>query len=190
MKKGLSYWIGSKLYLALTNECNSVTKLAARGPNFPWAKTFEPLSRGYEPSAQEVFDAVDSAFKNGKIAVGSMESDEISIAGLGEPLLRLDTLLRATELIKEKYHGVPLRLKTNGLIPSVKSAAIVKSLKNAGIDQMSVTLMTDNPKQFDEIMAPQGASFSDVCAFIIACSEAGMHAFASYLLKRYLCTIS
>lgn len=189
MKKGLSYWIGNKLYLALTNECNSVTKLAARGPNFPWAKTFEPLSHGYEPSAQEVFAAVDSAFKDGKIAVGSMESDEISIAGLGEPLLRLETLLRATELIKEKYHGVPLRLKTNGLIPSIKSASIVKSLKDAGIDQLSVTLMTDNPKKFDEIMKPQGASFSDVCAFIIACSEAGTHIIASLLLSQFLCNI-
>ncbi len=37
---------------------------------------------------------------------------------------------------------------------------------------MSISLLTDNPKQYQDIMKPKNnLSFSDLCAFIIACSE-------------------
>lgn len=118
MIPGLSYWIRNKLYISLTNECISLSPISLRGPSFvmPNDSLFQPLFR--EPTAHEVVEEIDNAFNSGKINITSMDSDEITFAGLGEPLLRLDTLAEAAKLIKQKRHGVPLRLKTNGLVPS------------------------------------------------------------------------
>ena len=46
------------MYVALTNECNSVTLIASRGPSFkmPVSSGFVPLDNGKEPGAQHVFD--------------------------------------------------------------------------------------------------------------------------------------
>lgn len=39
---------------------------------------------------------------------------------------------------------------------------------------ISIALQCDNPKQYTEIMKPQGGTgFTDVCSFIVACVEAG-----------------
>jgi MoaA/NifB/PqqE/SkfB family radical SAM enzyme len=54
-----------------------------------------------------------------------MESEEITFAGMGEPLLRLNTLSNAAILIKDKRHGVPLRVKTNGLILAKDSSKVM-----------------------------------------------------------------
>ena len=115
---GLSYWIRNKLYISLTNECISLSPISLRGPSFimPKDSLFQPLTR--EPTALEVVEVIDAAFDSGKINVSSIDSDEITFAGLGEPLLRLETLAEAIKLIKQKRHGVPIRLKTNGLINS------------------------------------------------------------------------
>ena len=171
--KGLSYYIQGKLYISLTNKCNSASVLACRGPSFPFAKTFALLPSSFEPKPLEIFAEVDNAFLDGKISVSSMESDEVTFAGYGEPLLRLEALLESCSLIKEKYHGVPLRLKTNGLI-SGSCSEVAQRLMSAGIDQVSISLNADNPKLYSEIMQPSdGLSFANVCNFVAACSEAG-----------------
>jgi len=114
--KGLTYWLRNKMYVALTNECNSLSPLALRGPSFvmPPESKFQSLER--EPTPVEIFAAVEKAFDDGKINVSSMNSDEVTFAGIGEPLLRLDALVESSKLIKLKRHGLPLRLKTNGLV--------------------------------------------------------------------------
>lgn len=114
--RGLTYVLRNKLYIALTNQCISASPLQLRGPSFqlPASANFHPLEA--EPSSDEVFKAVDDAFTNGLIGVSSMDSDVITFAGIGEPLLRLDTLHQASTQIFEHRHGAQLRVKTNGLI--------------------------------------------------------------------------
>jgi TatD family-associated radical SAM protein len=172
--RGASYWLRNKLYLSLTNECNSLSPIALRGPSFKLPETsgFQLLDN--EPTANDIFDIVDSSFELGKISVGSMESDEITFAGCGEPLLRLETLIESAKLIKDKRHGVPLRVKTNGLIHSSKCNIVASALYEAGIDQISICLISDNPTQYAKIMQPIDGTFSDVCSFTIACVEAGI----------------
>jgi hypothetical protein len=52
--KGLTYWLGNNFYVSLTNRCNSVSLLAARGPGFemPSESGFCELPADYEPTAQ------------------------------------------------------------------------------------------------------------------------------------------
>ena len=120
MMKGVSYYLKGRLYLGLTNQCNSNTFMSLRGPSFkmPIESNFYPLSPNFEPNGIDIFNIVNEAFDDNKISVSSMDSDEITFAGLGEPLLRLNTLIEASKLILEKRHGAKLRVKTNGLILS------------------------------------------------------------------------
>jgi TatD family-associated radical SAM protein len=105
--------------------------------------------------------------------VSSTESDEVTFAGQGEPLLRYDTICEAAVLIKMKRHGVPLRLKTNGLVTSSTCPQIVSGLRQAGFSQLTVHLAADNPKQYMELMKPtMDLNFGDVCSFILAAVEA------------------
>mmetsp|Transcript_30092 Transcript_30092/g.50321 ORF Transcript_30092/g.50321 Transcript_30092/m.50321 type:complete len:219 (-) Transcript_30092:110-766(-) len=175
--RGVRYIVRNKLYLAVTNECNSVSPIALRGPSFqmPESSKFAPLMDDYEPRAADLFKVVDDAFEDGTVSVDSMESDAISIAGLGEPLLRLPVITDAARMIKEKRHGAQLRVKTNGLVLSKDAAFVADSLKTSGVSCISISLTSDNPKQYNEIMKPLGpATFRDTCAFVIACVEAGL----------------
>lgn len=124
---GLTYWLHNKLYLAVTNRTISLSPIQLRGPSFilPPSSKFEPLHGDFEPSAQDLFDAVDNAYEDGLVEVNSMKSDEITFAGMGEPLLRTDTIEQAAKLIKEARHGVPLRIKTNGLIPARQASEVI-----------------------------------------------------------------
>lgn len=52
---------------------------------------------------------------------------------------------------------------------------VAQSLKSSGIKHLSVSLMADTPKQYAEIMQPQGKlTFGDVCNFVVCATEAGL----------------
>eukprot|EP00966_Prymnesium_polylepis_P109130 2525303-Prymnesium_polylepis.1 len=92
---GVGYWLGRNLYLGLTNECNARTLVELRGPGFcmPAASGFAPLPRGYEPAAAELL-----AFAEEEAGCGP-PPDAVVFAGVGEPLLRLETLTEASRLL-------------------------------------------------------------------------------------------
>lgn len=175
--KGMTYWLRSKLYVALTNENVSIPSIILRGPSFqmPESAQFQLLEKDREPTAKEIFEAVDDAFDKELVIQNSMESDDVSFAGYGDPLLRLDVLTEAAKMIKEKRHGASLRVRTNGLISSKSSPEVAALLKSSGIDKMSISLLADSPGAFQKVLAPtNNLGFQDVCAFIIACNEAGL----------------
>jgi TatD family-associated radical SAM protein len=169
--KGLTYFVKGRLYLAVTNQCNTANSITVRGPGFAWGKEFIKLHM-FEPSPEMLSTAVVDAFKSGKLQ--SESEEEITFAGFGEPLLRYDTVCEAAELIKDHQKSVSLRIKTNGLILPARRTDIVSLLKRSGIDKMAIALQTDNAAQYAEIMKPQEGGFDDVCAFISACAEEGL----------------
>jgi molybdenum cofactor biosynthesis enzyme MoaA len=67
-------------------------------------------------------------------------------------------------------------VKTNGLVLGKECTFLAAKLKKAGIDQISIALQSDCPKQYEQLMRPiAGAgSFGDVCSFVMACAEAGL----------------
>lgn len=198
--QGLKYILRGRLYLSLTNVSNTAGPLTLRGPSFrmPSESGFAPLPEGVVPSADNLFQAVDEAFDSGVVAVADMESEDITFAGAGEPLLQLETLTRAAEMIKERRHGASLRVKSNGLVTSSDCPEVAQLLKDAGISKISIALTSENPQQYQQIMKPSfpiraslrsveeyessgaggaggaGCGFGDVCAMVIACAEAGL----------------
>ena len=175
--KGVSYWLRNKLYLSLTNRTvSAATPLSLRGPSFvmPKESDFAPLPEGFEPTAASLVEVVEQSFAEGRINVDSMRSDEVSFAGLGEPLLRLDCIEEVVRAVRESRHGARFRVKTSGLVLSRDAAEVSARLKDCGVKMVSIALLADSPKLYEEIVQPtNGAGFGDVCSFTIACLEAG-----------------
>jgi hypothetical protein len=116
------------MYIAVTNATNSLSPLELRGAKFsmPPSSNFSLLH--FEPDALNINEAVNEAFESGEIKVTSMESEEITFAGFGETLLRVDVVRYAASMIKQNRHGASLRIKTNGLIESKKCARVCEYL--------------------------------------------------------------
>jgi pyruvate-formate lyase-activating enzyme len=104
------------------------------------------------------------------------EIESIVLSGEGEPTLRLDDMLKLVDDLKNSSDGgMPqIRLTSNGLVSSPKS--VVEQLKACGIASLSVALMTADPAQYEELMAPIGPSsgHSQVCHFIEHAINAGL----------------
>lgn len=159
-----------------------MSPVALRGPSFtmPAQSGFSMLmdeqgDEDAEPNCSDIFEAVDKAFDTGRVSVSSMESEPITFAGFGEPLLRTDCICDAVRQIKDSRHGAIFRIKTNGLIRSADGLSTALKLQEAGIDKISVSLISENPTQYQQIMQPKnGATFSDVCSFVMTCAEIGL----------------
>lgn len=52
---------------------------------------------------------------------------------------------------------------------------VVNNLKTSGIRLVTVSLLSDSPKQYSDIAKPiNGANFGDVCNFVSSCAGAGL----------------
>eukprot|EP00242_Pyramimonas_sp_CCMP2087_P003993 CAMPEP_0198213882 /NCGR_PEP_ID=MMETSP1445-20131203/35109_1 /TAXON_ID=36898 /ORGANISM="Pyramimonas sp., Strain CCMP2087" /LENGTH=212 /DNA_ID=CAMNT_0043888735 /DNA_START=117 /DNA_END=755 /DNA_ORIENTATION=- len=170
--RGLAYTLRNTVYVALTNECNSVTLIASRGPSFkmPVSSGFVHLDNGKEPGAQHVFDVVEDAWREGK-----EPPEGVVFAGVGEPLLRLDVLKESAKRIKAKRQGIQLRLNSNGLVPAKESARMAAELFACGVEAASVSLTTADPEQYAILMQPtNGCGHADVCTFVTRLVENGV----------------
>jgi hypothetical protein len=121
-----SYWLKGKLYINVTNRLVCKPPMALRGPKFhlPLNSGFASLQDGFEPSAEQIFDEVDNFVSSGKVKVDSMRADPVTFAGNGEPLLCIDVITEAARLIKESRHGLPLRVRTSGLVDSNSAESV------------------------------------------------------------------
>lgn len=200
---GLTYFLGNALYVALTNRPRGLALAASRGPSFamPTASGFQPEALDdKEPTSLDVVSAVVHAYatdsrKANKILKrndGGEVDPGIVFAGLGDPLLRLDTLLEAAAAIRDEVPGVAIRVSTNGLVDPATCSLTASRLRDAHIDEVTVALNAADPATYQAFMltppsydAPYfataaeavgdvaGASFGDACAFIAALAEGG-----------------
>ena len=123
---------------------------------------------GGEPAAAELVGLVQQFYAVGGADVSDMGDGDagVSFAGLGEPLLRLDTLLEAVRGVKETNHGVPFRVVTNGLVDA--PADVAGALKGAGVGRVSIALMAHMPPLYDALMAPQSTVFVSIPSLLDA----------------------
>ncbi len=92
---------------------------------------------------------------------------EVVFCGFGEPLERLSCLLEVTGWIK-KYSGKVVRVDTNGqgyLLNNRKD--VVKELKKAGVDKVSVSLNAHDKATYNQVCKPEFENaFEKVLEFI------------------------
>lgn len=173
-----AYWLGrNRLYLQVTNRVpNGITTLyKARGPGFKLSENFTPITK--EPTEDELAAIVENAYEHDERKIkgagtGMGEGDEgVVFAGIGEPLLRLDVILRAMDLIKERRHGVPLCLNTTGHGVDDITASVTQ-MKEAGLDKVSVFIPSANPQEYGKLMG--GNSMGKPCEFLSVCVDQGI----------------
>jgi TatD family-associated radical SAM protein len=150
-----AYPFGENLYINLTNRCwNDCQFCLRRGSNgvgghYLWLKK--------EPSVQDVVGQMGSLKDYG----------EIVFCGFGEPMMRLDTLLKVAAYCKE--YGKSVRIDTSGLANLYYGEDITPRLEGL-VDTVSISLNATNARDYEAICYPQ---FGEE-------SYEGMLAFAHY----------
>jgi len=80
---------------------------------------------------------------------------EVVWCGFGEPTTKLDLVLEVTRRIKERYPHIQVRLDTDGQAQlRYRSRSVVKELKEAGVDSVSISLNAENEEKYNLLCNP------------------------------------
>jgi len=152
------YWLGDNLYLNITNRCSNNCYFCFR--RFKNGIEGFNLKLSQEPSPSEVIKELEGV-------INRKSWREVVFCGFGEPLERLDCLLEVTRWIK-KHSGKVVRIDTNGQGYLLnRERDVVKELKEAGVDKVSVSLNAHNEETYSRVCKPQFQnSFEHVLEFI------------------------
>ncbi|MGQ9506988.1 MAG: TatD family nuclease-associated radical SAM protein [Candidatus Bathycorpusculaceae bacterium] len=155
-----AYWLGNKLYLNITNRCSNNCYFCIR--NFKNGVGGFNLKLKREPSTSEIIRELQDVIN---LRIWS----EIVFCGFGEPLERLDCLLEVCRWIR-RYYGKPvgIRIDTNGHGALInKDRNVLKELKEAGVDRISVSLNAHNKETYNQICKPAfHNAFESVLEFV------------------------
>ena len=155
------YWLENKLYLNITNKCSNNCTFCIRHFKKGVGGFFLRLDK--EPSSDQIFSEL-------KEVIFKRSWEEIVFCGFGEPTERLDCLLEVSRWIRQNYRRpVKIRVNTNGqgfLINSGRD--VLKELKSAGVDRVSVSLNASGKEVYQEICRPKFENaFDAVLDFIL-----------------------
>jgi len=160
MKKSpiVVYWLRNNLYLNITNRCPNNCYFCFR--KFKDGIQGFNLKLRKEPSPNEVIQKLQEV-------INRKNWREVVFCGFGEPLERLDCVLEVTRWIK-KYSGRIVRIDTNGQGYLLnKGRKVVKELKEAGVDKISVSLNAHEKETYNQICKPTFENaFENVLEFI------------------------
>ena len=160
MKKNsrMVYWLGNSLYLNITNRCPNNCYFCFR--KFKNGIQEFNLKLGKEPSSNEVVKELQKV-------INRKNWSEVVFCGFGEPLERLNCVLEVTRWIKKRY-GKVVRIDTNGQGYLLnKGREVVKDLKEAGVDKISVSLNAHQKATYNQICKPEFENaFEGVLEFI------------------------
>ena len=136
----IAYDIRDKRYLNLTSRCNLRCRFCPKF-NGRWdVRSYRLKLRG-EPDCSQVLEAI-----------GDPDPvQEIVFCGLGEPTLRLHTLLQVSEAMQTR--GKPVRINTDGLANLHHGRDITPQLKGR-VDALSISLNAQNEALYHEHCRP------------------------------------
>jgi len=152
------YWIGDNLYLNVTNRYSNNCYFCFR--KYKDGMNGFNLKLSEEPTSDKIVAEIEEV-------INKRKWKEIVFCGFGEPLERLDTVLEVTRWIK-KHHSITIRIDTNGQAQFINQGRdVVKELKEAGVDSVSVSLNVHNRQTYDYVCKPNFKdAFSEVLDFI------------------------
>lgn len=167
------YWLGNSLYLNITNKCSNRCYFCFR--KFKNGVQEFNLKLEKEPTLEEVIDELQK-YKNRK------NWSEVVFCGFGEPLERLDIVLEITEWIKKNYWKT-VRVNTNGQGYLLnKGRNVVREMKNAGVDKVSVSLNAHDKAAYNQICKPEFEdAYENVLEFVKKAKDEGLEIEATAL---------
>ena len=147
----ISYEIGNKLYLNITNKCPCNCTFCIRN-NGDGAYGSDPLWLEHQPTIDEVI---------ANLKTRDLDSyEEIIFCGYGEPTCELEILKKAAEYIRSVTR-TPVRINTNGLGNLINKRDIAPELKGL-VDTVSISLNASTAEAYDAVSRP---SFKGVNCF-------------------------
>lgn len=147
----ISYEIGKKLYLNITNKCPCNCTFCIRN-NGDGAYGSDPLWLEHQPTIDEVI---------ANLKTRDLDSyAEIIFCGYGEPTCELE-ILKTTAAYIRSVSKTPIRLNTNGLGNLVNKRDIAPDFEGL-LDTVSVSLNASDSEAYDKVTRP---SFKGVDCF-------------------------
>ncbi len=162
----VAYWLGSSLYLNVTNRCPNSCYFCFRRYK-KGIREFN-LKLEEEPTTEEVIEELQKV-------INRKNWSEVVFCGFGEPLERLDLVLEVTRWIK-KHHWKTVRVDTNGQGYLLnRGRDVVRELKEAGVDKVSVSLNAHDKETYNQVCKPaQEDAYENVLEFIKKAKEEGI----------------
>ncbi|MBU0667159.1 MAG: TatD family nuclease-associated radical SAM protein [Nanoarchaeota archaeon] len=176
------YFHKSNLYISLTNSCTNncvfcnVNDLSQSiGAN---------LDLKQNPKFEEIIKELDEKIHN-------YSFKEIVFCGVGEPLLKLDNLLKVADYINTKYF-LTTRLNTNGHTYRIyKNRDVFQELKDAGVQTINVSMNATNEIDYNRICRPKlKNAFFETINFVKKCKKNNLNvkiSFVDYNIDRTEC---
>lgn len=134
----LTYEIFDNLYVNVTNKCPNACEFCVRYVKDAFSYDLwlerEPTS---EEITKDIFSRNLSSYK------------ELVFCGFGEPLEKIDEVLRVSQEIK-KNSNIPIRINTNGLANKIHNTDVTPRFKSL-IDSISISLNAPNADEYDAI---------------------------------------
>jgi len=163
-KDTIIYEAHGNLYLNITNRCTAECVFCI--------KRYSDGVYGYnlrllrEPVLSEIINELQQADLS--------KYREVVFTGLGEPLLRLDDVLKITEWLT--YRGIPTRLDTIGharlLYPGRN---VARELADAGMKVISISLNAQDEETYNQLCHPKSRNaYKKMLEFARDVSNAGM----------------
>ena len=158
----ISYEIGVKLYLNITNKCPCNCTFCNRH-NGDGAYGSDPLWLEREPTVEEVEQALAACELSGK--------EEVVFCGYGEPTERLPELLEVAAWLKARS-SIPIRINTNGLADLIWGEPTAPWLAGK-IDCVSVSLNATNAEEYQKVCRPKFGigSYDAMLKFTKECAQ-------------------
>jgi len=147
MKKAMtiSYEIGNKLYMNLTNQCPCSCTFCIRNHG-DGAYGSDPLWLEHEPSMDEIKEDLSARILS--------DYEEIIFCGFGEPTSRLDVLIETARFMKSDKKCPPLRLNTNGLSDLISGRSTADKLCEV-FETISVSLNAGTKDEYMKVTRPR-----------------------------------
>lgn len=152
-KPTLSYRIGDRLYLNITDRCTLQCAFCPKHNGSHRVHDYD-LTLDHRPEVDEILAAVDSPSAYA----------EVVFCGYGEPTLRLSVLLAVAREIKAL--GGRVRVNTDGLANRVHKRNVLPELANC-VDALSISMNAQDAATYDRHCCPalQG-SYASMLEFL------------------------
>jgi cyclic pyranopterin phosphate synthase len=160
------YWLGNSLYMNVTNRCSNSCYFCFR--RFKSGVREFNLKLEKEPTSEEVI-------KELRKVINRKNWSEAVFCGFGEPLERLNLVLEVTRWVK-KHSWKAVRVDTNGQGYLLnKGIDVVRELKEAGVDKVSVSLNAHDKATYNQVCKPVFEdAYENVLEFIKKAKEEGL----------------
>jgi len=160
------YWLGNSLYLNVTNRCSNSCYFCFR--KFKNGIREFNLKLEKEPTSEEVIEEL-------RKVINRKDWSEVVFCGFGEPLERLNLVLEVTRWVK-KHYWKAVRVDTNGQGYLLnKGRDVVRELKEAGVDKVSVSLNAYDKATYNQVCKPVFEdAYENVLEFIKKAKEEGL----------------